>query len=76
MFTLLKSLLSPEEAIAHVKSELRSFVDVSFEKLVQQWLVAQAFTGEMSLTVGAVAINYQSREINTVGLAQVGSRKG
>ena len=44
-FPHLSSLMSPEETTAHIKSELRAFVGLSFEKLAQQWVVAQARAG-------------------------------
>ena len=45
LFPHLSSLMSPEETTAHIKSELRAFVGLSFEKLAQQWVVAQARAG-------------------------------
>ncbi|MCZ7673750.1 MAG: ATP-binding protein [Chloroflexi bacterium] len=45
LFPHLSSLISPEETTAHIKSELRAFVGLSFEKLAQQWVVAQARAG-------------------------------
>ena len=71
-----KSLLSPEETTAHIKSELRAFVALTFENLAQQWVVAQARAGNLPFkpeTVGShwsrrvqvdvVALNWQTREI-------------
>jgi hypothetical protein len=68
--------MSPEETTAHIKSELRAFVGLSFEKLAQQWTVAQARAGNLPFApeavgshwsrrvqVDVVAINHQEREI-------------
>ena len=76
LFPHLRSLMSPEEATAQIKSELRAFVAISFEKLAQQWMVAQARAGNLPFapeTVGShwsrrvqvdvVAINHTSRQI-------------
>lgn len=76
LFPHLSSLMSPEETTAHIKSELRAFVGLSFEKLAQQWVVAQARAGNLPFVpeavgshwsrrvqVDVVAINHQNREI-------------
>lgn len=76
LFPHLSSLMSPEETTVHIKSELRAFVGLSFEKLAQKWVVTQARAGKLPFapeTVGShwsrrvqvdvVAINHQSREI-------------
>ncbi|MCB0028484.1 MAG: ATP-binding protein, partial [Anaerolineales bacterium] len=76
LFPHLSKLLSPEEATAHIKSELRAFVGLSFERLAQQWVATQARAGKLPLApeavgshwsrrvqVNVVAINHQSREI-------------
>jgi uncharacterized protein len=70
------SLMSPEEATAHIKNELRAYVGLSFERLARQWVVAQARAGNLPfipeavgghwsrrVQVDVVAINHQSREI-------------
>lgn len=75
-FPHLKPLMSPEETAAHIKSELRTFVGLAFEKLGQQWVVAQVRAGNFPFVpeavgshwsrrvqVDVVAINHQSREI-------------
>jgi uncharacterized protein len=36
LYPHLKSLMSPEEITGHIKSELRAFVGLAFEKLAQQ----------------------------------------
>ena len=48
LFPHLSKLMSPEETTAHIKSELRAFVGLSFEKLAQQWVVVQARAGRPS----------------------------
>jgi hypothetical protein len=76
LFSHLSKLMSPEETTAHIKSELRAFVGLSFEKLAQQWVAAQARAGKLPFApeavgshwsrrvqVNVVAINHQSREI-------------
>ncbi len=76
LFPHLRSLMSPEETTAHIKSELRAFVGLSFEKLAQQWTVKQARVGNLPFApegvgshwsrrvqVDVVAINHQSKEI-------------
>ncbi|MEW5985620.1 MAG: ATP-binding protein [Chloroflexota bacterium] len=76
LFPHLSSLMSPEETTAHIKSELRAFVGLSFETLARQWAVAQARAGNLPFTpeavgshwsrwvqVDVVAINHQSRDI-------------
>lgn len=76
LFPHLSKLMSQEETAAHIKSELRTFVGLSFEKLAQQWVVAQARAGKLPFApeavgshwsrrvqVDVVAINHQSREI-------------
>ena len=76
LFPHLSSLMSPEETTAHIKSELRAFVGLSFEKLAQKWVVTQARAGKLPFApeavgshwsrrvqVDVVAINHQSREI-------------
>ncbi|MCP4358690.1 MAG: ATP-binding protein [Chloroflexi bacterium] len=76
LFPHLSSLMSAEETTAHIKNELRAFVGLSFEKLAQQWVVAQARAGNLPFApeavgshwsrrvqVDVVAINHQSREI-------------
>ena len=76
LFPHLSSLMSPEETATHIKSELRAFVGLSFEKLAQQWVVAQARAGNLPFApeavgshwsrrvqIDVVAINHQSREI-------------
>jgi hypothetical protein len=76
LFPHLSKLMSPEETTAHIKSELRAFVGLSFEKLAQQWVVAQSRAGNLPFTpesvgshwsrrvqVDVVAINHQNREI-------------
>jgi hypothetical protein len=68
--------MSPEETTAHIKSELRAFVGLSFEKLAQQWTVAQARASNLPFApeavgshwsrrvqVDVVAIKHQEREI-------------
>lgn len=45
LFPHLSKLMSPEETTAHIKSELRAFVGLSFEKLSQQWVADQARAG-------------------------------
>jgi AAA+ ATPase superfamily predicted ATPase len=76
LFPHLSSLMSPEETTAHIKSELRAFVGLSFEKLAQQWVAAQARAGQLPFApeavgshwsrrvqVDVVAINHQNKEI-------------
>ena len=76
LFPHLRSLMSPEETTAHIKSELRAFVGLSFEKLAQQWMVKQARASNLPFApeavgshwsrrvqVDVVAINHQNREI-------------
>jgi uncharacterized protein len=76
LFPHQKSLMSAEETTAHIKNELRAFVGLSFEKLAQQWVVAQARAGQLPFSpeavgshwsrrvqVDVVAINWQSRDI-------------
>jgi uncharacterized protein len=76
LYPLLKSLMSPEEITGHIKSELRAFVGLAFEKLAQQWTAAQARAGRLPLApeavgshwsrrvqVDVVAINHLQREI-------------
>jgi uncharacterized protein len=76
LFPHLKSLMSPEEITAHIKSELRAFVGLAFEKLAQQWTAVQARAGRLPFApeavgshwsrrvqVDVVAVNHQRREI-------------
>lgn len=76
LFPHQKSLMSAEETTAHIKNELRAFVGLAFEKLAEQWVVAQARAGSLPFTpdavgghwsrrvqVDVVAINWKSREI-------------
>jgi uncharacterized protein len=76
LFPHLKSLMSPEEITAHIKSELRAFVGLAFEKLAQQWTATQARAGRLPFApeavgshwsrrvqVDVVAVNHQRREI-------------
>ncbi len=76
LFPHLRSLLSPEETTAHIKSELRAFVGYSFEKLSQEWVVSQTRAGELPfraeavgshwsrrVQVDVVAVNHQRKEI-------------
>jgi uncharacterized protein len=76
LFPHLSKLMSPEETAAHIKSELRAFVGLYFEKLAQQWVAAQARAGNLPFApeavgshwsrrvqVDVVAINHQSKEI-------------
>lgn len=76
LFPHLTSLLSAEETTAHIKSELRAFVGLSFEKLAQEWVVKQARAGQLPFApesvgshwsrrvqVDVVAVNRQSREM-------------
>lgn len=72
----LSSLMSAEETTAHIRSELRSFVGLSFEKLAQQWTVKQARANQLSFApqavgshwsrkvqVDVVALNHETQEI-------------
>lgn len=76
LFPHLTSLLSAEETTAHIKSELRAFVGLSFEKLAQEWVVKQTRAGQLPFApesvgshwsrrvqVDVVAVNRQSREM-------------
>jgi uncharacterized protein len=76
LFPHQKTLMSAEETVAHIKSELRAFVALAFEKLAQEWLVRQARAHELPFApesvgahwsrrvqVDAVAVNHQTREI-------------
>jgi uncharacterized protein len=76
LFPHQKSLMSAEETTAHIKNELRGYIGLSFEKLAQQWVVAQARAGKLPFSpeavgshwsrrvqVDVVAINWQSRDI-------------
>jgi uncharacterized protein len=76
LFPHLRTLMSAEETTAHIKSELRAFVGLTFEKLAQQWTVAQARAGNLpfapeavgshwsrQVQVDVVAVNHQRREI-------------
>lgn len=76
LFPHQSSLMSPEETTAHIKSELRAFVGLAFEKLAQQWIVAQARAGNLPFApkavgshwsrrvqVDVVAIDHQNRQI-------------
>jgi uncharacterized protein len=76
LFPHLSKLMSPEETAAHIKSELRAFVGLAFEKLAQQWVAVQARAGNLPFApeavgshwsrrvqVDVVAINHQSKEI-------------
>jgi uncharacterized protein len=76
LFPHLKSLLSPEEITAHIKSELRAFVGLAFAKLAQQWTATQARAGRLpfapeavgshwsrQVQVDVVAVNHQRREL-------------
>jgi uncharacterized protein len=76
LFPHLSKLMSAEETTAPIRSELRAFVGLSFEKLAQQWVVAQARTGHLPFApeavgshwsrrvqVDVIAINHQNREI-------------
>jgi hypothetical protein len=54
LFPHLRSLMSPEETTAHIKSELRAFVGLSFEKLAQQWVAVQARAGDLPFAPEAV----------------------
>jgi AAA+ ATPase superfamily predicted ATPase len=72
----LRSLMSVKETTAHIKSELRPFVALAFEKLAQQWVIAEGHAANLPFTpeavgshwsrqvqVDVVAINWQEREI-------------
>lgn len=72
----LSSLMSAEETTAHIRSELRSFVGLSFEKLAQQWTVKQARANQLpfapqavgshwsrKVQVDVVALNHETQEI-------------
>lgn len=69
-----QSLLRPEETLAHIKSELRSFVGLAFERLAQQWLATRPemlpFRPESigshwhrNVQVDVVAVNWQTRDL-------------
>lgn len=72
----LRSLASPDETLAHIRSELRSFVGLAFEQLAREWVVKQGQAGLLPFTPEAVgshwsrkvqvdvaAVNWQSQEI-------------
>ncbi len=61
LFPHQKSLLSAEETTAHIKSELRAFVGVSFEKLAQQWVAIQARAGKLPFAAEAVGSHWSRR---------------
>ncbi len=76
LFPHLSTLMSPEETAAHIKSELRAFVGLSFEKLAQEWVAGQARAGNLPFVpeavgshwsrrvqVDVVAVNHRTREI-------------
>ena len=76
LFPHQKTLLSAEETTAHIRSELRAFVGLAFEKLAQEWTVKQAraqglpFMPESvgshwsrRVQVDVAAVNHQTREI-------------
>ncbi|MBK8986422.1 MAG: ATP-binding protein [Chloroflexi bacterium] len=76
LFPYLTSLLSAEATTAHIKSELRAFVGLSFEKLVQEWVAKQTHAGQLPFApesvgshwsrrvqVDVVAVNRPSREM-------------
>ncbi len=87
LFPHLSSLMSPEKTTGHIKSELRAFVGLSFEKLAQQWVTAQARADKLPFApdavgshwsrrvqVDVVGINHQSREI-LLGECKWGDKK-
>ena len=72
----LSSLMSVEQRHRRIENELRSFLGLSFEKLAQEWIVAQARAGKLPLqphSVGShwsrkvqidvVAINHETKEV-------------
>lgn len=61
LFPHQKSLLSREETTAHIKSELRAFVALSFEKLAQQWAATQSRAGNLPFTPEAVGSHWSRR---------------
>lgn len=76
LFPHLISLLSAEETTTHIKSELRAYVALSFEKLAQEWVAKQACAGHLpfapesvgshwsrQVQVDVVAVNHQNREM-------------
>lgn len=69
-----QSLLRPEETLRHIKGELRAFVGLSFEQLVQQWLATRPavlpFKPESigahwhrNVQVDVVAVNWRTKEL-------------
>jgi hypothetical protein len=50
LFPHQKTLLSAEETASHIKSELRAFVALAFEKLAQEWLVKQTRAHQLPFT--------------------------
>lgn len=69
LFPHLKSLLSAEETTAHIKNELRAFVALGFERLGQQWLVAQARAGNLPFTPQGVGSHWSRRvQVDVVGI--------
>lgn len=72
----LSSLMSAEETTNHIRSELRAFIGLAFERLAQEWIVAQARAQKLPFTpqavgshwsrkvqIDVVAINHDTREI-------------
>lgn len=67
-----QSLLRPEETLNHIKKELRAFVGLAFEQLVQQWLATRpeglpfrpesiGSYWERNVQVDAVAVSWQAK---------------
>lgn len=69
-----QSLLQPEETLAHIKNELRSFVGLAFEDLAKQWLTVRSDLlpfkpdtvgshWQRSVQVDVVAVNWEAKQL-------------
>ena len=68
--------MSAEETTSHIRNELRAFIGLAFERLCQEWVVAQAYKSKLpfapqavgshwsrQVQIDVIAINHEARKV-------------